>query len=80
MKDTWSSKTVSKPTPKPTPTPKPKSTLDIPLQDFCPVVRKMLIAGMVRGGSTQVIKKKKDKDDKSKEKKLNNKLVHSLDL
>ena len=49
--------------------PKPRNPIDIPLKDFSPEVRKLLIQGMVKGGKAIVVKKKKDKDEKSKEKK-----------
>ena len=46
------------------------SCLNIPLKDFSPEVRKMLVAGMVKGGKARVVKgKKTKKDKKSKEKK-----------
>ena len=70
---TKSSKTASKPASKPRST-KP---IGIPLKDFSPEVRKLLIEGMVKGGKAKVVKRKKDKDEKSKEK---SELVHSLDL
>ena len=60
-----SSETASKPASKPRST-KP---IDIPLKDFSPEVRKLLIEGMVKGGKAKVVKRKKDKDEKSKEKK-----------
>ena len=59
------------------PASKPKNPIDIPLKDFSPEVRKLLIQGMVKSGKAIVVKKKKDKDEKSKEK---SELVHSLDL
>ena len=62
---TKSSETAGKPAPKP----KPRNPIDIPLKDFSPEVRKLLIQGMVKGGKAIVVKKKKDKDEKSKEKK-----------
>ena len=62
---TKSSETASKPASKP----KPRNPIDIPLKDFSPEVRKLLIQGMVKGGKAIVVKKKKDKDEKSKEKK-----------
>ena len=62
---TKSSKTAGKPASKPRST-KP---IDIPLKDFSPEVRKLLIQGMVKGGKAKVVKRKKDKDEKSKEKK-----------
>ena len=47
-----------------------KNLLNIPLKDFSPEVRKMLVAGMVKGGKARVVKVKKTKEDKkSKEKK-----------
>ena len=47
----------------------PASCLNIPLKDFSPEVRKMLVAGMVTGGKARVVKGKKTKNDKkSKEK------------
>ena len=47
-----------------------KKLLNIPLKDFSPEVRKMLVAGMVKGGKARVVKVKKTKEDKkSKEKK-----------
>ena len=52
---------------------KGKGLLNIPLKDFSPEVRKMLVAGMVKGSKARVVKIKKTKEDrKSKEK---NKLV-----
>ena len=49
---------------------KGKHLLNIPLKDFSPEVRKMLVAGMVKGGKARVVKVKKTKEDKkSKEKK-----------
>ena len=49
---------------------KGKKKLNIPLKDFSPEVRKMLVAGMVKGGKARVVKVKKTKEDKkSKEKK-----------
>ena len=49
---------------------KGKGLLNIPLKDFSPEVRKMLVAGMVKGGKARVVKVKKTKEDKkSKEKK-----------
>ena len=53
------------------PASKPRSTnpIDIPLKDFSPEVRKLLIQDMVKGGKAIVVKRKKDKDEKSKEKK-----------
>ena len=62
---TKSSETAGKPASKPRST-KP---IDIPLKDFSPEVRKLLIEGMVKGGKAKVVKRKKDKDEKSKEKK-----------
>ena len=62
---TKSSETAGKPAPKP----KPRNPIDIPLKDFSPELRKLLIQGMVKGGKAIVVKKKKDKDEKSKEKK-----------
>ena len=50
----------------------PASCLNIPLKDFSPEVRKMLVAGMVKGGKARVVKgkkTKKDKKSKDKEKK-----------
>ena len=35
--------------------------LDIPLKDFSPEVRKMLVAGMVKGGRAKVVKRSKPK-------------------
>ena len=47
-----------------------QNLLNIPLKDFSPEVRKMLVAGMVKGGKARVVKVKKTKEDKkSKEKK-----------
>ena len=47
-----------------------KNLLNIPLREFSPEVRKMLVAGMVKGGKARVVKVKKTKGDKkSKEKK-----------
>ena len=72
---TKSSETAGKPASK------PRNPIDIPLKDFSPEVRKLLIQGMVKGGKAIVVKRKKDKkdkDEKSKEKKVN--LLHSLDL
>ena len=60
---TKSSETAGKPASK------PRNPIDIPLKDFSPEVRKLLIQGMVKGGKAIVVKKKKDKDEKSKEKK-----------
>ena len=49
---------------------KGKGLLNIPLKDFSPEVRKMLVAGMVKGSKARVVKVKKTKEDKkSKEKK-----------
>ena len=49
---------------------KEKGLLNIPLKDFSPEVRKMLVAGMVKGSKARVVKVKKTKEDKkSKEKK-----------
>ena len=49
---------------------KGKGFLNIPLKDFSPEVRKMLVAGMVKGSKARVVKVKKTKEDKkSKEKK-----------
>ena len=62
---TKSSETASKPASKPRST----NPIDIPLKDFSPEVRKLLIQGMVKGGKAKVVKRKKDKDEKSKEKK-----------
>ena len=70
---TKSSQTAGKPASKPRST----NPIDIPLKDFSPEVRKLLIRGMVKGGKAKVVKRKKDKDEKSKEK---SELVHSLDL
>ena len=39
---------------------KKKSLLNIPLKAFSPEVRKMLVAGMVKGGKARVVKVKKD--------------------
>ena len=36
-----------------------KKLLNIPLKDFSPEVRKMLVAGMVKGGKARVVKIKK---------------------
>ena len=48
---------------------KGKGLLNITLKAFSPEVRKMLVAGMVKGGKTRVVKVKKTKEDKkSKEK------------
>ena len=48
---------------------KGKGLLNIPLKAFSPEVRKMLVAGMVKGGKARVVKVKKTKEDKkSKEK------------
>ena len=48
----------------------PASCLNIPLKEFSPEVRKLLVAGMVKGGKARVVKKtKKDKKSKDKEKK-----------
>ena len=47
-----------------------QNLLNIPLKDFSPEVRKMLVAGMVKGCKARVVKVKKTKEDKkSKEKK-----------
>ena len=47
-----------------------QNLLNIPLKDFSPEVRKMLVAGMVKGSKARVVKVKKTKEDKkSKEKK-----------
>ena len=39
---------------------KGKDLLNIPLKDFSLEVRKMLLAGMVKGGKARVVKVKKD--------------------
>ena len=39
---------------------KGKGLLNIPLKDFSQEVRKMLVAGMVKGGKARVVKVKKD--------------------
>ena len=62
---TKSSETAGKPASKP----RSSNPIDIPLKDFSPEVRKLLILGMVKGGKAKVVKRKKDKDEKSKEKK-----------
>ena len=41
-----------------------KKLLNIPVKDFSPEVRKMLVAGMVKGGKARVVKVKKTKEDK----------------
>ena len=47
-----------------------QNILNIPLIYFSPEVRKMLVAGMVKGSKARVVKVKKTKEDKkSKEKK-----------
>ena len=53
----------------PAPAPKPTGTgkgtpLDIPLKDFSPQVRKMLIEGMVKGGRARVVTRKQSKEKK----------------
>ena len=65
---------------------KGKDFLNIPLKDFSPQVRKMLVAGMVQGGRARVVKVKKTKEDKKGEEKRKlvtcrhrqNIFVHSL--
>ena len=48
----------------------PASFLNIPLKEFSPEVKKMLVAGMVKGGKARVVKKTiKDKKSKDKQKK-----------
>ena len=65
-----SSETAGKPARKPTGTAKGKGNpLDIPLKDFSPEVRDMLVAGMVKGGRARIVKRKQSKQKK-------NKLVH----
>ena len=49
---------------KPTGTEKGKgksNPLDIPLRDFSPEVREMLVAGMVKGGRASIVKRKESK-------------------
>ena len=70
---TKSSKPAGKPAaPKPTGTVE-GTPLDIPLKDFSPEVRQMLIEGMVKGGRARLVTRKQSKKSKEKEK---NKLVH----
>ena len=38
-----------------------KNPLDIPLRDFSPEVREMLVAGMVKGGQARIVKRKESK-------------------
>ena len=52
---------------------KGKKKLNIPLTDFSPEVRKMLVAGMVKGGKARVVKVKRPK--RTKRVKKRNKLV-----
>ena len=61
---TKSSETAGKPASKPMST----NPINIPLKDFSPEVRKLLIQGIVKGGKAIVVKRKKDKDEESKEK------------
>ena len=50
---------------KPTGTEKGKrNPLDIPLRDFSPEVREMLVAGMVKGGRARIVKRKESKPKK----------------
>ena len=50
---------------KPTGTEKGKrNPLDIPLKDFSPEVREMLVAGMVKGGRARIVKRKQSKPKK----------------
>ena len=46
-----------------------KNLLNIPLREFSPEVRKMLVAGMVEGGKARVVKVKKTKEDKKRKEK-----------
>ena len=48
---------------------KGKGLLNIPLKDFSPEVRKVLVAGMVKGSKARVVKVKKTKEDKKSKKK-----------
>ena len=41
-----------------------RNPLDIPLRDFSPEVREMLVAGMVKGGRARIVKKKQSKPKK----------------
>ena len=50
-----------------------QNLLNIPLKDFSPEVRKMLVAGMVKGGKARVVKVKRQK--RTKRVKKRNKLV-----
>ena len=43
---------------------KGKNPLDIPLSDFSPEVREMLVAGMVKGGRARLVKRKESKPKK----------------
>ena len=40
--------------------------LDIPLKDFSPEVREMLVAGLVKGGRARLITRKQSKESKEK--------------
>ena len=53
----------------------PANCLNIPLKAFSPEVKKMLVAGMVKGGKTGVDQKKRPKRTKRVKIKKKNKLV-----
>ena len=54
----------------------PASCLNIPLKDFSPEVRKMLVAGMVKGGKARVVKGKRPKRTKRVKIKKKNKCTY----